>query len=129
MKKLLLTSLLLSACALSFAKLPPLSDEAKAKAAESAAKTAWAGKTDNYLLCQAQDKVAARYFVLAKGAGKDVKVAAATPPCSDPGAFTYAPVEAPKPIEAAGAHSPAETASGPPSTKVPDAVINPPKKP
>ena len=129
MKKILLSTLLLSACALSIAKLPPLSDEAKAKASESAAKAAWAGKVDNYLLCQAQDKVAARYFTLAKNAGKDVKVAAAVPPCSDPGAFTYAPVEAPKPIEAAGAHSPATTAASPPSTTLPDAVVNPEKKP
>ena len=32
------------------AKLPPPSDEAKAKAAEAAAKTAHAGKVDAYLL-------------------------------------------------------------------------------
>lgn len=129
MKKFLLTSLLLSACAVAMAKLPPLGDEAKAKAVEAAAKAAWAGKVDNYLLCQSQDKVAARYFASAKEAGKETKVAAATPPCSDPGAFTYAPVEAPKPIEASGAHSPATTAASPPSTKLPDAVINPEKKP
>ena len=33
------------------AKLPAPSDEAKAKAAEAAAKTAHAGKVDNYKLC------------------------------------------------------------------------------
>ncbi len=129
MKKFLLTSLLLSACAVAMAKLPPLGEEAKAKAAEAAAKAAWAGKVDGYLLCQSQDKVAARYFSLAKAAGKETKVAAATPPCSDPGPFAYTPVEAPKPIEASGAHSPATTAASPPSTKQPDAVINPDKKP
>ncbi len=129
MKKFLLTSLLLSACAVAMAKLPPPSEEAKTKAAEAAAKAAWAGKVDNYLLCQSQDKVAASYFASAKTAGKETKVATATPPCSDPGAFVYTPVEAPKPIEASGAHSPTTTAASPPSTRQPDAVINPVKKP
>ncbi len=129
MKNFLLTSLLLSACALAMAKLPPPTEEAKAKAAEAAAKAAWAGKVDAYLLCQSQDKVATRYFASAKTAGKETKVAAATPPCADPGAFAYTPAEAPRPIEASGAHSPATTAASPPSTKQPDAVINPAKKP
>lgn len=129
MKNFLLTSLLLSACALAMAKLPPPTEEAKAKAAEAAAKAAWAGKVDNFLLCQSQDKVATRYFASAKTAGKETKVAAATPPCADPGAFAYMPAEAPKPIEASGAHSPATTAASPPSTKQPDAVINPATKP
>ena len=44
------TAVLWSATAL--AKLPAPSDEAKAKAAEAAAKTAWAGKVDGYLLCK-----------------------------------------------------------------------------
>ncbi len=43
-----------------FAKLPPLSDDAKAKAAEAAAKTAHADKVGAYKLCQSMDKVAAR---------------------------------------------------------------------
>ena len=129
MKNFLLASLMLSTCAVATAKLAPPSDDAKAKAVEAAAKTAWAAKSDNYLLCKAQDKVAARYFASAKEAGKETKAAAATPPCSDPGVFTYMPVEAPKPIEASGAHSPATTAAGPPSTKLPDAVGNPAKKP
>lgn len=129
MKNFLLTGLLLGSCVVATAKLPPLGDEAKAKASEAAAKTAWAGKVDNYLLCKSQDKVATRYFALARTDGKAPKAAVATPPCSDPGAFVYAPVETPKPIEASGAHSPATTAAGPPSTKLPDAVVNPDKKP
>lgn len=129
MKKLLLTSLLLSACACATAKLPPPSEEAKAKAAEAAAKAAWAGKVNAYELCQAQDKVAARYFASAKAAGKDTKAALVTPPCSDPGAYVATTVEAPKPIEASGAHSPATTAASPPSTIQADAVMNPAKKP
>ena len=61
------------------AKLPAPNDEAKAKAAEAAAKTAHAGKVDGYKLCKSQDKVAARY----RKSGKPV----ATPPCADPGPF------------------------------------------
>ena len=129
MKKLLIATLLAGVSVASLAKLPAVSDEAKAKAAEAAAKAAWAGKVDNYLLCKSADKVAASYFMTAKAAGKDTKPPTATPPCADPGAFAYTPPEAAKPIEAAGAHSPAATAASPPSSKQPDAVINPAKKP
>lgn len=124
----LFTGLLLGVSALALAKLPPLSDEAKAKAAEAAAKAAWAGKVDTYQLCQSQDKVAASYYKTAKAAGKDVKPPLPAPACADPGAFVYTPPEAPKPIEAAGAHSPAGTATSPPSGKQPDAVVNPANK-
>jgi hypothetical protein len=127
MKKLLILSLLAAASAASLAKLPALSDEAKAKAAEAAAKTAWTGKVDAYQLCKSQDKVAAAYYKSAKAAGKETKPAAAAPACADPGPFAYTPPAA-KPIEAAGAHSPAGTATSPPSTKQPDAVGNPAKK-
>lgn len=127
MKKLLIVSLLASASALALAKLPPPSDEAKAKAAEAAAKAAWAGKVDTYQLCKTQDKVAASYYQSAKAAGKETKPATPLPPCADPGAFSYAPPEVAKPIEAAGAHSPSTTATSPPSTKQPDAVVNPAK--
>ena len=109
------------------AKLPPLSDDAKAKAAEAAAKTAHTGKVDNYKLCQSMDKVAAKYLADAKKAGKDVKPATATPPCTDPGQFVYTPPEQ-KPLEAAGAHSPPGTAASPPSTKTPAAATAPAKK-
>ena len=110
------------------AKLPALSDEAKAKAAETTAKSAWTGKFDNYLLCKSQDKVAASYYKTAMATGKPTKPAATVPPCADPGAFAYTPPEAAKPIEAAGAHSPTATAASPPSSKQPDAAINPAKK-
>jgi len=91
MKKCLI--FLLAACVscLALAKLPALNDEAKAKAAEAAAKTAWAGKMDNYLLCKSQDKAAVSYYKSAKTTGKDTKPATATPPCADPGAFVYVP--------------------------------------
>lgn len=96
------------------AKLPPVPDEAKAKAAEAAAKTAWSDKVAAYQLCQSMDRVAATYLERARAAGKPVQPVA-TPPCSEPGPFSYTP----KPIEAAGAHSPPETASSPPSTTKP----------
>lgn len=111
------------------AKLPALSDEAKAKAAEAAAKTAWSGKVDAYLSCKSQDKVAAHYYKTAKAANKETKPAKEMPPCADPGAFSYTPAEVAKPLEASGAHSPAPTATSPPSSKTPAAAIAPVKKP
>jgi hypothetical protein len=54
------------------AKLPAPSDEAKAKAAETAAKTAHGGKVEAFLLCKSMDKVAAGYQRAAKKAGKPV---------------------------------------------------------
>jgi hypothetical protein len=122
-------ALLLGASAVAFAKLPALTDEAKAKAAEATAKTAWAGKVDAYQLCKSQDKVAASYFQKVKASNKEAKAPTATPPCTDPGAFAYTPPEAAKPIEAAGAHSPAATAASPPSGPQSDSAVNPAKKP
>ena len=87
------------------AKLPAPSDEAKAKAAEAAAKTAHAGKVDGYLLCKYQDKAAASYYKTAKSSGKETKPAASLPACIDPGPFVYTPAA---PVAAASA--PAATA-------------------
>ncbi|BEU95795.1 hypothetical protein ACDW_15000 [Acidovorax sp. DW039] len=103
-------------CSAAVAKLPAPSPEAAEKAAEAAAKTAWAGKVDNYKLCQAQDKVAAHY----RKTSKDAKPAVATAACTDPGPFAYTPPAA-KPLESSGAHSPPGTASSPPSTNMPAA--------
>lgn len=110
-----------SVCTLAFAKLPAPSDEAKAKAAETAAKAAWTDKIGGYQLCKVQDAVAATYHADMKQAGKEVKPAVAAPPCADPGPFVYVPPAAP--LEAAGAHSPPATAVGPPSTKAAEAEI------
>ena len=129
MKKLFIAALSMGISAAVFAKLPALNDEAKAKAAETAAKTAWSAKVDAYKLCMSQDKTAAGYYKSASAKGKSTKPAATTPPCADPGAFAYTPTEAVKPIEASGAHSPATTAASPPSTKQADAVTNPSTKP
>jgi hypothetical protein len=109
-----------------WAKLPPLSDEAQAAAAEATAKTGWTNKVADYQLCKAADRIAAVYLADAKMAGKDLKPLP-TPPCVDPGPFSYTPPE-PRPIEAAGAHSPAKTAAEPPSTTVPAAVAMPTPK-
>lgn len=127
MKRLALFTTCAFVTSLAFAKLPPLSDDAKAKAAEAAAKTAHGDKVGAYQLCQSMDRVAARYFADAKKEGRDVKPAAATPPCTDPGQFALTPVAA-KPLEAAGAHSPPATAVSPPSTKAPAATGNPTPK-
>jgi len=95
MKKLLipgvLASLLLSASTMALAKLPPPSDEARAKAAEAAAKTAWNGKVAAYQLCKVQDKVAADYLASAKAAGKETGSATSGPACTDSGPFSYTP--------------------------------------
>jgi hypothetical protein len=91
----------IAACALSvsaLAKLPAPNDEAKAKAAEAAAKTAHAGKVDGYKLCKSQDKVAAQYRKSGK-ASKDAKPVA-TPACADPGPFVYKPATAAAPAAA-----------------------------
>lgn len=97
-----------------FAKLPApvLTDEAKAKAAEAKAKTAWTGKVDAYKLCKSQDKVVAHYkkVPLPKEA-KPAKGAASAPAgaCVDPGPFVYTP-EAPAAAQVVPAASAAEPA-------------------
>jgi hypothetical protein len=70
-----------------WAKLPPPSDEAKAKSAEAALKTAWGDKVSAFQLCKAMDRAAAAYQATAKRAGKEPAVPVETPPCADPGAF------------------------------------------
>ena len=110
--------MIIAAClaAPALAKLPPVSDEAKAKAAEAAAKSAWTDKVGGYQLCQSMNRTADHYRKAEKSAGKDAPAAVDTPACTDPGAFVP-PVAAPAPLEAAGAHSPATMAVSPPNTK------------
>jgi len=105
MKKTILCGLSLALASTAWAKLPPPSDEAKAKAAEAAAKTAWVAKVDAYALCKSQDRVAAAYAKAAKAEHKETKLATATPPCADPGPFVY-----PTPV-AAAVTAPAATAA------------------
>jgi hypothetical protein len=106
-----------------FAKLPPPSDEAKAKAAEAAAKTAHGNKVADFQLCKSMNATAAFYFASAKKAGKDTKAATATPECADPGAFVYPPPAA----GAAPAAAAPATAAAKPAAK-PAAPAAPPKK-
>ena len=127
MKRTLALTCLALAAAGALAKLPPPSDEAKAKAAEAAAKTAHGNKIADFQLCKSMDRVAVKYIADAKKAGKDV-TPTATAPCTDPGQFGT-PAPGAKPLEAAGAHSPPGTAAAPPSGKVPAAAMAPAKKP
>ena len=99
-----------------FAKLPPLSDEEQAKVADAKAKSAWTEKVGAYQTCLAIDRTAQTYRRSQAAAGKEVPPAASTPSCVDPG-----PAPSSKPLEAAGAHSPPETANTPPSGRAPQA--------
>ncbi|MBT9490453.1 MAG: hypothetical protein IV093_23345 [Rubrivivax sp.] len=97
------------------AKLPAPSDEAKAKSAEAAAKTAHGGKVEAFKLCKSMDQVATSYYANAKKAGKDTKPATATAPCADPGPFVYTPP--------AAASAPAVTAAAPAAPATPAAPV------
>lgn len=92
------------------AKLPAPSDEAKAKSAEAAAKTAHAGKVDHYKLCLAMDRVAAGYQAAAKKAGTAASAPTETPACADPGPFVYSPAAA-VPAASAATATPAVAAA------------------
>ena len=90
MKNIWIAGVLAIACAASLAKIPPpvLDEAGKLKAAETAAKTAWQGKIDAWLLCKAQDRVAAGYR---KSAGAtQVKATATTAATSAAAAPTAA---------------------------------------
>ncbi len=118
MKRIVTLTLLAWAACGALAKIPApvLSDEAKAKAAEAAAKTAHGNKLADFLLCKSMDRVAVRYQGDVKKAGKEAKPATATPPCADPGAFVYPPLAAAAAPTAAPA-APAATAA--PTAKAP----------
>jgi hypothetical protein len=112
------------------AKLPPLADDAKAKAAEAANKAAWTDKVGAYQLCQSMDRVAATYRARAAGAGKAASAPEQTPQCADPGPYAALQVTpaASKPLEASGAHSPPGAATSPPSNKATSAEMTGTKK-
>ena len=61
------------------AKLPAPSDEAKAKAAEAAAKTAHGNKVADFQLCKSREKVAAHYYKTAEASGKPTSAPVVTP--------------------------------------------------
>ncbi len=104
------------------AKLPALSDEAKAKAAEAAAKTAHGNKVADYQLCKSREKVAAHYYKTAKATGKPTTPPVATPACADPGPYVAAPAApavaaAPAPAAAKPGATPAAPAAAAPAKK------------
>ena len=114
MKKFIAASLLAMLSVSALAKLPPLSDEAKAKADETKAKAAHTAKVEAYALCKSQDKVAAHVQKTNKAkAGKPVT----TPACTDPGKFVYTPPEA-----APAASAVAPVAAAPAAASAPAAV-------
>jgi hypothetical protein len=103
------------------AKLPAPSDEAKAKAAEAAAKTAHGNKVADFQLCKSREKVAAHYYKTAKASGKPTNPPLATPACADPGPFVAAAPAAPAAVAApAAAAKPATLGAAPaPATAAP----------
>jgi hypothetical protein len=110
------------ALAPAWSALPPPNDEQKSRAAAAAVKAAWEDKVALYKLCLAMDRTAAAYRRDARAAGHEVAPPTPTPSCADPGpAPAPATATASRPLEASGAHSPPETAAGPPSTNKPAA--------
>lgn len=108
MKKLntVLSALALSAlCGSTFAKMPPLSEEAQAAAAAAKEKAAWNDKVAAYQLCQAQNKASSHYFKTKNAGGKPSEE---MPACTEPGPYTAAQaatkvgVADSKPVPAAG---------------------------
>ncbi|MDP3669006.1 MAG: hypothetical protein Q8R69_04880 [Telluria sp.] len=100
MNRFICMALGLMATGLVGAKLPPLSEEAAAKAAEAKAKTGWSAKVDAYKLCLSQDKVAVRYR---QEKGVAVQAAEAMPACQDPGPYAVADADAVAAPAASGA--------------------------
>ena len=108
MKKLFVSLVVTGVSCAALAKLPVpvLDDAAKAKAAEAAAKAAWSGKFEGFLLCKSMDKTAAHFQKTAAAAGKTTGPAVTMPPCADPGAFVFPPVAAPAVAAAPAATAP-----------------------
>ena len=114
MKKILISLIGMAMTGVAIAKLPPLNDEAMAKAAAAKEKTAHGDKVSAYQLCLSQDKVAA------KTGGKKGAHIVDTPPCVNPGPFVASVASGP----VVAAVSPAAA----PTPAVPAAVTAPAKK-
>ncbi|MFZ2987891.1 hypothetical protein [Ideonella sp.] len=115
MKRILSTAALCLLGTALHAKLPAPSDEAKAKAAEAAAKTAHGTKVADFQLCKSREKVADQYRAQLKKSGKDAGAVVDTPACADPGAFVYVPpaaASAPAAATAAASAAPAPAKKG-----------------
>ncbi len=115
--RMTLTAVALAASGLVLAKLPPLDDAAKAKAAETAAKAAWQGKVDAYKLCQVQDRIAAQYRRTSAAAGRSTNAPGANAPNVNVAAAASAtPGAAPPAAAAAGTAAGAAATAGTPVT-------------
>jgi hypothetical protein len=79
--KLIIAMMTILVAGAAHAKLPPPSDEAKAKAAEAKEKAEHGNAVAAYQLCKSQNRVAERYM---KVHGKK---GAPLPACQDPGPF------------------------------------------
>jgi hypothetical protein len=123
-KKILIAATALLAGA-AFAKLPTpvLTDEAKLKAAEAAAKTAHGNKVADFQLCKSREATAAHYFKTAKAAGKEVKPPTEAPACADPGAFVFPPPAAPATAAAPAPTAPAATTAAAAKPAAPAAPV------
>jgi Flp pilus assembly protein TadB len=101
---LVIAALCLFATGAAVAKLPPLSEEQKAKEAESKAKADESAKKEADLLTKAQDRLADRYIKQQKAKGVTVKPTplAAPPAAATAAAKTVAPA-APELAAAPGA--------------------------
>lgn len=113
----LLAAVLATAPAL--AKLPPPSDEAKARAAETKAKADHTAKVDAYKLCQSMNKVAEHYYSESRKLDRKPRPPVETPACADPGPFVYTPPEAASAPAAAASAPAAATAAASAAAKKP----------
>ena len=93
LSSLILLSLISS---VALAKLPPPSEEAKAKAEAAKVTKEWSGKQDAFLLCKAQDKTAAYYFKSRPAKAKPMAMPACVSPGPAPVASAAAPAAKPK---------------------------------
>jgi hypothetical protein len=102
-----------------YAKLPALSEEAKARAAETAARSAHANKVADFQLCKSRERTASHYFRNLKTQGKDAPTPTETAACTDPGPFvSVTPVAASAPAASTVAAAPGG-ASVAPTKKTP----------
>jgi type II secretory pathway pseudopilin PulG len=91
------------------AKLPAPTDAQKAAAAAGAAKAAYGDKMGAYQLCEAENRVAAKYLAAEKAKGKAI-TPQLTKPCEKPAPFESAAAAA-APAPAAAVKSPAPAAA------------------
>ena len=98
MLKTFVAALAFCAAGAALAKLPPISDEQKEKAAEAAAKAADTAKKEAELLGKAQDRTAEKYAVRIKAEGREFKPTPIVAPAAAAPVVpaTAKPAEAPK---------------------------------